>query len=240
MDSSLQRMKKQSRQNGCLIPLLCLWLLFNIPTSAYAGRIVFSIQIGAYRELRYASEEIDKLKKSGLDVFYRHEDAGKKGKLYRVYIEKYQDKKGAEKAAQELKQHRVIEDYIIKTIQDGEAFSPPLVIKKITLNQNKRGTEKLLIHSTGFFWPSVLFSLEEDRPRLVIHIPNAVTFEKSLSKHSFKGDLIKAIRNPSQKKENNVDLILDLATDRKYEVTQNYDEAENIFSLIFVLKSDER
>ena len=146
----------------------------------------------------------------------------------------------AERAAKQLKQKGLIEDYIIKTIKDGETVTPPLVIKKIKLKQNKEGTETLLIHSNRFFWPSVLFALEEDGPRLVILIPNATSLEKSQSKTTFKGDLIKAIRNQPQKKGNNVELILDLASDRKYEVTQNYDKNENTFNLIVRKKNSQK
>ncbi len=236
VDSLLQRIQRNSKRFGCLILLLSLWFALSIWTPVYAGKIVYSIQIGAFKELRYASDEVSKLKGAGRRVFYRHENAGNKGKLYRVYVEKYKGKKEAERDAKKLKQQGLIENYIIKTIKVGEEVNPPLVIKKITLNQDKGGTETLLIHSNRFFWPSVLFTLEEDIPRLVIHINNATTLEKSLSSPAFRGDLIKEIRNPLQQKGNHVKIILDLASDRKYEVTQQYDEAENIFNLVVGLE----
>ena len=236
MDSLLQRIQKNLKRFGCLILVLSLWFVLIIWTPTYAGNIVYSIQIGAFKELRYASDEVDKLKVAGRHVFYRYENAGSKGKLYRVYVEKYKGKKEAERDAKKLKQQGLIENYIIKTIKVGEEVNPPLVIKKITLNQDKGGTETLLIHSNRFFWPSVLFTLEEDIPRLVIHINNTTTLEKSLSDPTLRGDLIKEIRNPPQQKGNNVRIILDLAPDRKYEVTQVFDKKDNIFNLVVGLK----
>ncbi len=237
MDSLRQKITKRI---GLLTLLFSIWYVLSVWTPAHAGKIVYSIQIGAFKELRYASDEVDKLKEAGRHVFYRHENAGSKGKLYRVYVEKYKGKNEAERDAKKLKQQGFIENYIVKTIKVGEEVNPPLVIKKITLNQDKGGTETLLIHSNRFFWPSVLFTLEEDIPRLVIHINNTTTLEKSLSDPTFRGDLIKEIRNPPQQKGNNVRIILDLAPDRKYEVTQKYDEAENVFNLVVGLKSGEQ
>jgi hypothetical protein len=181
--------------------------VLNIWTPAHAGSIVHSIQIGAFKELRYASDEVGKLKEAGRHVFYRYENVGSKGKLYRVYVEKYEGKKEAEREAKKLRQQGLIENYIIKTIKVGEDENPPLLIKKITLNQDKGETETLLIHSNRFFWPSVRFALEEDIPRLVIQINNTTTFEKSFSDPAFRGDLIKEIRNPPQQKGNNVRIV---------------------------------
>jgi hypothetical protein len=233
VDSQRQKITKRI---GLFTLLFSLWFVLSLRTPAHADKIVYTLQTGAFKELRYALDEVNKLKEAGRDVFYRHEDVGSKGKLYRVYVEKYKEKKGAERDAKELKQQGLIENFLIKKISVGEEVNPPLVIKKITLNQGKGGTEKLLIHSNRFFWPSVLFTLEEDIPRLVIHINNTRTLNKSLSDPTFRGDLIKEIRNPPQQKGDNVRIILDLAPDRKYEVTQKYDEVENIFNLVVGLK----
>ena len=240
MDSLLPRIQKNIKRFGYLILVFSLWYVLGVWTPTHAGKIVYSIQIGAFKELRYASEKVGKLTEAGRHVFYRYENVGSKGKLYRVYVENFEGKKEAEKEAKILKQQGLIENYIIKTIKVGEEVNPPLVIKKITLNQDKGGTETLLIHSNRFFWPSVLFTLEEDIPRLVIHINNTTTLEKSLSDPTLRGDLIKEIRNPPQQKGNNVRIILDLAPDRKYEVTQKYDEAENIFNLMVGLKNSQQ
>jgi hypothetical protein len=240
VDSLLPRIQKNLKRFGYLILVFSLWTVLSVWTPAHAGKIVYSIQIGAFKELRYAINEQTKLKGSGRNVFYRHENVGSKGKLYRVYVEKYEGEKEAEKEAKILKQQGLIENYIIKTIKVGKEVNPPLVIKKITLNQDEGGTETLLIHSNRFFWPSVRFALEEDIPRLVIQINNTTTFKKKFSDPAFRGDLIKKIRNPPQQNGNNVRIILDLVPDRKYKVTQVFDKKDNIFNLAVELKNGEQ
>ena len=231
------------------IPLLSLWLVLITWFPAQADKTSYSIQVGAYKELRYAINEVNKLERAGLHVFYRREGLDKGGVWYRVYVETFPEREKAEREAKRLKKRRLIHDFTIKMIiekkeQPSEAsrekVEPRLIIDKIILKQGKGGTETLMIHSNRFFWPSVQFSLEEEIPKLVIDINKAETFEKLLSDPTLHGDLIKVIRSPVQKNRKGVKIILSLAADRTYEVTQKYDEAENIFNLIVGLKDLQR
>lgn len=231
VDYLINRIQWTPRLLGPLISLFTLLLALNMLTPAYAGKILYSIQIGAFNERRHAMNEVNKLKGSGRHTFYRLEKAGNRGKLYRVYVETYKVRRDAEREARKLKQLGLVKDYIIKAIRDEEEATPTLVIQKITLNQEKGGTEILLIHSNRFFWPSVLFSLEEKIPRLTISINNATTLGKSLSDPALHGELIKGVRNPSQQKGEQVKIILDLAAGRKYEVKQVFNEMGNVYNL---------
>jgi SPOR domain len=228
------------------IPLSFLGLALMIWSPAHADKTSYSIKVGAFKELRYAINEVNKFKQAGLNVFYRREDIEKGGSWYRVYVEKYPERGEAEREAKRLKQRRLIDDYTIIILSEAEErpsgttwekADPMLVIKKITLSQEKGGTETLMIHSNRFFWPSVLFSLGEEIPKLVIDIKNAETLGKILSDPTLHGNLIKAIRNPLQKNGKDVKIILSLAADRTYEVIQKYDEAENIFNIVVGLKT---
>ncbi|KPK24302.1 MAG: hypothetical protein AMK69_16350 [Nitrospira bacterium SG8_3] len=248
VDSLLQKIRKILKPIGGFTALFSLWLLLPICSQSHAGRRVYTIQIGAFKEFRYAMNEIDKLKETGRLPFYRHEHIKGMGKLYKVYLEKYKERGEAEREAKQLKRLGLIKDYAIKTLIEAEEYplkkasqqtDPKLVIKKIILNQGVDGTETLSIQANGFFWPSVLFSLEEKPPRLVIHINKAMTLMKSNAMPSPTGELIKEIRNLSQPKEEKVVIILELGRDRKYGVTQKYDEAENIFNLIVGTKLGE-
>ena len=220
-----------------------------LSTPTHADKTSYSIQVGAFKELRWAINEVNKLEEAGLHVFYRREDIGKGGGGYRVYVEKYAKREEAEREAKRLKQLRLINDFTIKIISEAEAHrsktpgeeaAPKLVINKITLSQGKGGTETLMVHSNRFFWPSVLFSLDEEIPTLAVEINNAESLGKILSDPTLHGDLIKVIRTPALKKGKGVKIILSLAADRAYEVTQTYDEAENIFNLIVGLKTVNR
>ena len=231
------------------IHLLSLWLVLFIWPPVHADQTSYSIQVGAYKELRYAIKEVDKLKGAGLRVFFRHEGLENGRPWYRVYVEKYPEREDAEREAKRLKKLRLINEFTIKMISEtearppkaaGEKIDPKLVINGITLSQEKGGTETLMIHSNRFFWPSVQFSLEEEIPKLVIDINNAKTLGKLISDPGLHGDLIKVIRNPDQKDRNSVKIILSLAAGRAYEVTQKYDEAENIFNLVVELRDRQR
>lgn len=241
VDSLLQKTQKISKPMGCFTPLFSLWFLLTICVPSHAGRIVYSIQVGAFKEFRYAMNEVNKLKGSGRYIFYRHERVKGRGELYRVYVEKYKGREEAASEAKRLKHLGLIKDYAIKTINEEEEIplkeeskksNPKVVIEKIILNQGKDGTETLSIHSNEFFWPSVLFSLGDRPPRMVISINRATAPEANPSTPPFHGELIKGIRNLSQLKGEKVMIILELAGDKKYGITQQYDEAENIFNLI--------
>ena len=246
MDCQYQYFQGTSRRFESFIPFAFLWLVLMIWSPAHADKKTYSIQVGAFRELRYALHEVIKLEGAGLHAFYRREGLEKGGVWYRVYVEKYPEREGAEREAKRLKQRRLINDFTIKIISETEGrppkalderAAPKLVIDKITLSRGEGGTESLMIHSNRFFWPSVLFSLEEEIPKLVIDINNAETFGELLSDPGLHGDLIKVVRTPVQKNRNDIKVILSLAADRNYEVTQNYNEAENIFNLIVSLKT---
>ena len=245
MDSQFQYFQKISIRFEFSFALLFLWLVLFTWTPAHAEKTSYLIQVGAFKELRYAINEVNKLTRAGLHVFYRHENTANQGEWFRVYVEKFSNRGEAVREAIRLKQRGLINDYTIKIIkEEEERVSKPfvkktesrLVINKITLSQEREGTETLLIYANRFFWPSVRFFLEQEIPKLVIDINNAQSRGKILSDLTLHGDLIKVIRNPVQKKGEGVKIILALAADRTYEVTQQYDEAENVFNLIVGLK----
>jgi len=242
VDSLLQKITKRI---GPLILVLSLWLVFVIWTPAYAGKLVFSIQVGAFRELRYALNEQSRLKGSGRNVFYRQEEAENRGQWYKVYVNEYKERREAEREARRLKKLGLVKDYTIRIL--GERAEAPsievtkkgdatLVIWEMTLNKEEGGAETLLIHSNQSFWPSVHFTLEAEIPRLIININGAKSVMESMPDSAFRGELIKGIRNQFIQDKDNLEIVLDLATGRDYKVTQKYDETENVFNLVIGLK----
>ncbi len=97
-----------------------------------------------------------------------------------------------------------------------------------------------MIHTNQSFWPSVHFALEEEIPRLIININSAKAFIEKMPDPAFRGELIKGIRNQYIQDKNHLEIILDLATGRKYKVTQVFNEKDNIFNLVVGLKSGEQ
>jgi len=240
VDSLLPRIQKNLKRLGYHILVFSLWTVLSVWTPAHAGKIVYSIQIGAFKELRYAINEQTKLKGSGRNVFYRHEEIENRGTLYRVYVNKYQERREAEREARRLKKLGLVKDYIIRTLSEWKktpsnevtkTANTTLVIWEMTLNKEEGGAETLMIHSNQSFWPSVLFSLEEEIPRLIININSTKAFIEKMPDAAFRGELIKGIRNQYIQDKNNLEIILDLAPGRKYKVTQVFDKKDNIFNL---------
>lgn len=240
MDYQTNRIQWTPRLCGGLITLITLWLALNMLTPAHAGKASYSIQIGAFKEQRYAIKELSKLKGSGRNVFYRHEEIENRGKWYRVYVNTYRERSEAEREARRLMKLGLVKDYTIrKLIELEEAPSKKIrkkndasfVITGMTLIKEKGGAETLLIHSNRSFWPVVHFALEEEIPRLVINIDHAKSVSNNMPDTAFQGELIKGVRNQFKQSEDNLKIILDLASDRKYEVTQVFNEVENIYKL---------
>lgn len=106
-----------------IIAISSIFLLPNLSSMVHAEKRYYSIQLGSFRELNNASSMVNDLKRLGHNAFYRYETVKGKGKLYRVYIERYRSRKEAVKEAKTLKKLELISDYAIKAIdeiaQDG-------------------------------------------------------------------------------------------------------------------------
>jgi hypothetical protein len=175
------------------------------------------------------------------DVFYRHEETENRGHWYKVYVNQYRERRDAEREARRLKKLGLVKDYTIRILRE-EAEVPSIDVKKkddaalviweMTLNKGEEGAETLLIHSNQSFWPSVHFALEGEIPRLIININGAKSVIEKMPDPAFPGELIKGIRNQFIQDKDNLEIILDLSTGRKYKVTQVFDKKDNIFNLI--------
>ena len=86
---------------------------FNIISIVRAEKVFYSIHVGSFKEIDNAKEMVDSLKKLGHNAFYRHETIKGKGKLYRIYIEKYESREEAEKEAEVLRKLELISGYIV-------------------------------------------------------------------------------------------------------------------------------
>ena len=82
----------------------------------YAQKLMYTIQLGAYKNVENAQKEVESLKILGHKAFYLFEDMEGEIALYRVYIEKFSNKEDAEKEAKVLSELNLISDYMIKVI----------------------------------------------------------------------------------------------------------------------------
>ncbi len=104
----------------------------------------------------------------------------------------------------------------------------PLIIKDVTFKLEKGGKEIVLIYSNHYFEPTV-FSLDGERPRLVIDIKNLTTYKKDPSKIVANGTLIKQVRTYFNSKSKTLRVVLDLHPFMNYIVSQFFFKAENVY-----------
>jgi hypothetical protein len=72
----------------------------------------FTLQVAAYLEPAYAKSYVEKLKKQGLDAYWREAMSANK-KWYQVRVSHFADKKSARDFGESLKARGIIEDYYI-------------------------------------------------------------------------------------------------------------------------------
>jgi hypothetical protein len=113
-----------------LMSLMSLWFVLFARTPVHAEKTTYSIQAGTFKEFGYAKNEVDKLTKAGLHVFYRHEDRANREEWFRVYVGKYSSRGEPLREARRLKQHRLITNYAIKILNESEeSVSKPFIAK---------------------------------------------------------------------------------------------------------------
>ena len=158
---------------------------------------IYSVQLGAFKELNNAMSMVDRIKKLGHRPFYRQETIEERGKLYVVYLGRYASREEAENGAKILRKSNIASAYLIKSwdmkeaVLEGAGFR--LVIKEITYQLGRDGKEKVFIHANRKFSP-ILFALEEGVPKSVVDIKDVDAFIKDQSKILVNGELIKQIR----------------------------------------------
>jgi hypothetical protein len=104
----------------------------------------------------------------------------------------------------------------------------PLVIKRLTYEAGKAGSVRVLIQANGFFQPQV-FSMDGDKPRLVIDIKNTAAVEGIPPKIVVNSPLVQRIRTSFHREKNLFRVVLDHYPLRKYIVNQKFFKAENTY-----------
>ncbi|MFH1349441.1 MAG: SPOR domain-containing protein [Pseudomonadota bacterium] len=113
--SSLLSIKRNALYSFLIIPAIISCFTPPVLRAANAGQ-VFSIQVGAFTDLQYALNEIDRFKRTGRDAFHNYETTKQKERYYRVYIGKYGSRVEAEKEARKFKKLGLISGYQIRAL----------------------------------------------------------------------------------------------------------------------------
>jgi cell division protein FtsN len=72
----------------------------------------FTLQVAAYLKPSYAKRYVEKLKKQGLDAYWREAISANK-KWYQVRVSHFPDKKSARDVGESLKAKGIIDDYYV-------------------------------------------------------------------------------------------------------------------------------
>lgn len=223
--------------NHLIMILIISPLLFVLSTICEAeekGKI-YSVQVGAFKQLNNAQNMVDRIKKLGHQPFYRHETIEESGKFYVVYTGRYASREEAENGVKILSKSHIASAYLIKSwdmkedVLEGAASR--LVIREITYQLGKHGKEKVFIHANGKFSP-IVFALEEGVPKSVVDIKDVDAFIKDQPKIPVNGELIKQIRTHLHQDSKTLRVVLDLSPDyTHYRVNQVFFESENVYRL---------
>lgn len=79
--------------------------------------IYYSLQVGAYQSEAHARTRAEDLDKMGQDGFVREGTSADKGKLYRVYLNRYKTKEEAIIEAEKLRKSKLISDYVVRPLK---------------------------------------------------------------------------------------------------------------------------
>ena len=113
----------------------------------------FSIQVGAFKQMRDVERELSRVMEAGSDPFYRYEDTRDKGMWHRVYVDSYATRQDALEAAEQLKQRGVVDAYLIRKLDEkGGYFFSANRQKTNRLNADLKTEEKKrtgLVHEFG-------------------------------------------------------------------------------------------
>jgi cell division septation protein DedD len=79
----------------------------------------YTIQIGAFRNLEYARDLLEILKKDGLDAYLTIIEGKKRGTFYKVFVGHFKDEK---EGTRFLKEKRILNNYPGSFVRKGPSF----------------------------------------------------------------------------------------------------------------------
>jgi hypothetical protein len=105
-----------------------------------------------------------------------------------------------------------------------------VIVKNITFKKETGGLEKVLIEFNRFNTPRI-FSIEGQKPRIVIDVDNVSSVKRGLFKINAGGRLVRQIRSSLDKTTGSMRIVIDVASNLSYDVNQTFYKAENIYTV---------
>ena len=103
-----------------VLRILSLFFILSTICTADEKKKIYSVQLGAFKQLDNALSMVDRIRKLGHHPFYRHETIEGRGKLYIVYIGRYGSREEAEKEAGILRKSNIASAYLIRSWDSKE------------------------------------------------------------------------------------------------------------------------
>lgn len=104
-----------------------LWTVTDYQSHAWAAASdsFYSVQIASFKDAENARGVVQDLKAQGRDVFYVKTKVEGVGERFRVYTGKYGTRNAALKAAETLKQDKVIDTYVLQKVNPADVSEIP-------------------------------------------------------------------------------------------------------------------
>jgi len=214
------------------------WEVFYRPTQIAEKGTWYRLYINRYATIQSAQAGINKLREKGIitDAYVRRLE-GTTREHPQFNLQKPQP---LAKAQAQLSATPPVESnklHLSETMTSPEVMAAhnqrdPLRIRDIFVRLNDKKGDTAFIQADRYFWPVTHLSHDGGKTRLQVQIRNTGPFHKDISPQASGGRYIQNGQVGYDSDRDTLVLSLDLPSPAKYRVTQLYNQAENIFSLL--------
>jgi hypothetical protein len=144
-----------------------------------------------------------------------------------VYAPFLIDKRGPNSSGSTASDEKSAEDAPLKKM---EADSLSVDVKNITFKVAGDGKELLFIEFDRFYTPTIS-GIEGKEPRIILEIKNASSLREDWAVINTGGNFIRQIRSSMDSQTRVALIVLDMAPEKDYFVSQTFYKKENMYSL---------
>ena len=172
--------------------------------------------------------KVDFLQDAWYAVFpVTHKRRNEKMALGYVYAPLLIDKRGPNSSESTALEEKSAKDAPLKNM---ETESLPVDVKNITFKVAGDGKELLFIEFDRFYTPTIS-GIEGKEPRIILEIKNASSLREDWAAINTGGNFIRQIRSSMDSQTRVVLIVLDMAPEKDYFVSQAFYQKENMYSL---------
>jgi len=116
--------------------------------------------------------------------------------------------------------------------------TPPLIIQDITFKKKNGDSEALSVHLNRYFWPVITHALDKEPPSLELEWTQAIDPGKKLSEAALDGRWMNRLRSRYDDEKKILTVFLDLKPNVSYRISQEFNHAENVFTIVISPESE--